>query len=123
MVNAKLTATLAFLALGAGAALAQTTGAADRRLSNAELVGDVANGRAIAEQVCGTCHEVRPAVESAAGVTPPAFTTIARTPGMTETALTVWLTTFHPQRTMPALDLTRTEREDITAYILWLGEN
>lgn len=102
---------------------AQEGAGTDRPLSPAELVGDVTRGRQLAETMCGSCHEVRPAVQSAAGASPPSFTTIADMPGITELALTVWLTTFHPERTMPAITMNKTERQDLIAYILWLGEN
>ena len=48
----------------------------------------------------------------------PAFRDIANTPGMTGTALRVFLRTSHPK--MPNLILTPEETEDAIAYILSL---
>jgi hypothetical protein len=43
------------------------------------------------------------------------FEVIAKTPGMTGMALSVWLTT--PHRNMPHLILSAQERDDVIAYI------
>ena len=51
----------------------------------------------------------------------PAFRSIADTPGMTATALRVFLTSSHPK--MPNLILTPEEITDVTAYILSLREH
>lgn len=112
-----------WLALCSISAAGQESADGLKPFSDAELVGDVSAGRMVAEELCSSCHEVIPGAVVDEDETPPAFTTIAQTPGMTEMALTVWLTTFHPERTMPAIALSRTEREDLIAYILWLGEN
>jgi hypothetical protein len=51
----------------------------------------------------------------------PAFRDIANTPGMTATALRVFLTSSHPK--MPNLILTPEETADVTAYILSLRDH
>jgi hypothetical protein len=48
----------------------------------------------------------------------PSFQQVADTPGMTTTALTVWLQTSHP--TMPNIQLTQAEKRDVIAYIVSL---
>ncbi|MEM7695621.1 MAG: cytochrome c [Pseudomonadota bacterium] len=83
----------------------------------------VAAGFELAKTVCAACHNVAP--DGAASPNPRAtpFAVLAQTPGMGGEALTVWLTTFHPARTMPPLTLTEAERANIIAYILSLGPN
>jgi hypothetical protein len=51
----------------------------------------------------------------------PAFRNIANTPGMTATAIRVFLTTSHPK--MPNLILTPEEIADVSAYILSLRDH
>jgi cytochrome c len=51
----------------------------------------------------------------------PAFRDIANTPGMTATALRVFLTSSHPK--MPNLILTPEETADVTVYILSLRDH
>ena len=51
----------------------------------------------------------------------PAFREIANTPGMTATAMRVFLTSSHPK--MPNLILTLEEIADLTAYILSLRDH
>ncbi|MEO1104758.1 MAG: cytochrome c [Pseudomonadota bacterium] len=101
-------------------AIAQDT---PRVLSDAELVGSPEAGRAFAQMNCGTCHAVGPGEGPSPNETAPTFQAVADTPGMTSRALTVWLTTFHPARTMPPIVLTDDERQNIIAYILSIAEN
>jgi mono/diheme cytochrome c family protein len=93
-----------------------------RTLSDADLIGDPSAGRALAEAVCAECHGIAPGVTTSPVPEATPFIEIAETPGMTSRALTVWLTTFHPGRTMPAILLERSEREDVIAYILSLAQ-
>lgn len=112
-------------ALGCVALLLATAAAAAQDaapLSNAELVGDPAKGRALAEAVCAECHGIAPGVFTSPVSEATPFAEIARTPGMSSRAITVWLTTFHPDRTMPAILLEEEERRAVIAYILTLGE-
>ena len=85
----------------------------------AQEFGDAEAGRALAREVCATCH----AVEDGDGAYPaaPAFRAIAEVPGMTSTAITVILRT--PHREMPDLILTPEEIRDVGAYILTLKES
>ncbi len=87
---------------------------------------DVEAGRALAEEVCSACHVVEPgagmigqrlSLPFEEGV-PLTFEDIANTSGVTETVLTVWLTSSHP--TMPDLVLAPKEIRDVVAYILSL---
>lgn len=109
----------AVAALLAGPALAQDA-TADVTLDDRDPLGDPSAGRSLAEDVCASCHAVD--AEATPDAEVPSFQSIADTPGMTSRALTVWLTTFHPERTMPAINLTQDEREDVIAYILSLAE-
>ena len=83
-------------------------------------VGDASAGHAFARQACVACHVVE-AGKPAPRHTPigPAFPAIANTPGMTATALHVFLTTSHPK--MPNVILTPAEMDDVIAYILSLS--
>ena len=87
-------------------------------------------GLTLAVQVCSRCH----AVLRGEGVTPNPeplpfskvgrplpFEDIANTPGVTEMALYVWLTTSHP--TMPDIVLEKEQLRDVVAYILSLKKN
>ena len=49
------------------------------------------------------------------------FKTIANTPGMTGTALAVWLRT--PHKSMPNLIIEAEDRNNVIAYILSLGDD
>ena len=80
--------------------------------------GDIVAGRAFAREACKPCHVVEPPRASRMIEIGPAFRYIADTPGMTATALKVFLTSSHPK--MPNLVLTPQEMADVTAYILSL---
>ncbi len=83
--------------------------------------GDIAAGRAFAREACKLCHVVEPEERPTRTlVIGPAFHDIANTPGMTGTALRVFLTTSHPK--MPNLILTREQTADVIAYILSLHD-
>jgi hypothetical protein len=59
-------------------------------------IGDAAAGEAYAEKVCAQCHAIhRTGLSPDPNATP--FKDVADTPGMTETALRVWLSTRSPQ--------------------------
>jgi mono/diheme cytochrome c family protein len=90
-------------------------------LSGNAQEAQVAAGHDLARRVCVACHVVdgeRPSRPLIAGA--PAFHDIAKTPGMTATALHVFLTTTHAK--MPNLILKPQELKDVIAYILSLGE-
>ena len=83
----------------------------------AQTSGDAANGRAIAERVCGECHSVdgkSPSPHPQA----PTFVVVANSPGRTPTSLRVWFQS--PHRSMPDFNLGEQGSEDLVAYILSL---
>ena len=84
----------------------------------AQEPGYVKKGALLADSVCAQCHAVRAGKFRSPNPMAPSFASVAATPGMTETALRVWLQTSHP--TMPNYTLTPEERGDIVAYILSL---
>jgi cytochrome c551/c552 len=74
-------------------------------VSAAAQDGDAAAGRAFAREACKLCHIVEPDERATRSIViGPGFRDIANTPGMTATALRVFLTTSHPK--MPNLILT-----------------
>ena len=84
----------------------------------AQEVGDLRKGRILARQVCAECHAVRRGDMRSPNSNSPSFVAIASTPGMTATALNVFLHTSH--RSMPNLILTADQTNGIIAYILSL---
>jgi mono/diheme cytochrome c family protein len=84
----------------------------------AQGVGDLRTGRALARQVCAECHAVRRGDARSPNSNSPSFAAIASTPGMTATALNVFLHTSH--RSMPNLILTADQTNGIIAYIISL---
>jgi mono/diheme cytochrome c family protein len=80
--------------------------------------GDLRKGRVLARQVCADCHAVRRGDVRSPNSNSPSFVAIASTPGMTATALNVFLHTSH--RSMPNLILTADQTSGIIAYILSL---
>src|SRR5437868_14022703 len=85
---------------------------------HAEEGGSVQRGLGLARQVCSECHAIQPEQLQSPNTRAPTFPTLATTPGMTATALTVALTT--PHAGMPMFRLTPDQRESIIAYILGL---
>jgi cytochrome c len=84
------------------------------------LRGDVAAGRRIAENWCGSCHVVEPR-RTQPGDAGPSFQSIASLPSTTALSLKVFLRTSHQD--MPNLQLTLEESDDVIAYILSLKRN
>lgn len=86
----------------------------------AQEPGDAGRGLEFAKRTCASCH----AITKEGGPSPvekaTPFRIVANTPGMTGTALTVWLTTPHP--TMPTLVIAEKDRYDVIAYILTLQD-
>ena len=80
---------------------------------------DAAAGEAYAEKVCAQCHAIHPSGVSPELTAPP-FKDVANTPGMTDTALRVWLSTSHP--TMPNIVIEPEDMDNVIAYILSLKE-
>src|SRR4051812_32462279 len=84
--------------------------------SRAQDSGQVKDGLALAQQVCGRCHAIDKSGTSSPNPAAPRFEVIANTPGMTALALTVALRT--PHREMPNLILEADEIRNVAAYIL-----
>jgi len=80
--------------------------------------GDARAGYAYARQVCSECHAVQKGQLTSPHSRAPSFTTVADTPGMSEMALRVWFQSPHPS--MPNLNLTEKNGDDLIAYILSL---
>lgn len=82
---------------------------------------DVQQGRRLALEVCAACHAVLAGQPQSPIAAAPSFEAVAATPGMTAMALNVWLTAQdHP--TMPNIVLSQIDIQDISAYILSLGD-
>ena len=83
--------------------------------------GDIAAGHDFAREACRACHMVDLEALAPRRIDiGPAFCDIANTPGMTATAIRIFLTNSHPK--MPNLILTSAEIADVTAYILSLRD-
>jgi mono/diheme cytochrome c family protein len=80
--------------------------------------GDPAEGQRLAQTWCSNCHLVDPQGQSRASDATPSFAAIARMPSTTPLSLHAFLVTPHPP--MPDFRLSRTQIEDLTAYILTL---
>jgi mono/diheme cytochrome c family protein len=88
--------------------------------SSAEAqTGDPGAGAAYAQQVCAKCHAIDQTGTSPEPTAPP-FKDVANTPGMTGTALRVWLSTSHP--TMPNIIVEPTDMDNVIAFIVSLKE-
>ena len=105
--------------LGRAATLAGALAATG--FSAAAQEGDIAAGHAFAREACKICHVVGPEEEAPRTLDiAPAFRAVANTPGMTATALRVFLTTSHPK--IPNLILKPGQTADVIAYILSLRD-
>ena len=80
--------------------------------------GDPVSGLTYAKETCSECHAVRAEDLLSPVAEATSFEEVANTPGMTRTALTVWLQTPHP--TMPNLVIAPQDMDDVIAYILTL---
>ena len=80
--------------------------------------GSARSGQALARGTCAECHAVDADQARSPAPKAPTFPDLAATPGMTEAALTVALTT--PHAGMPMFRLSAQQRADIIAYILGL---
>ena len=107
-----MTRTIAWLAAVAAALLAAGNPAA------AQEVGDAKAGFSYADQVCAECHAVKKGESQSPHGRAPAFELVANTRGMTAMALRVWFQSPHPS--MPNLQLTEKQTDDLVAYILSL---
>ncbi|MES1179734.1 MAG: tetratricopeptide repeat protein, partial [Hyphomicrobium sp.] len=91
-----------------------------RPIADATDIGDAAKGFAYAQRNCAGCHNVLRTEAASPNKQAPSFKTVANTPGMTITALTVWSRTTHA--TMPNLVIAPDDMDDLIAYILSLRE-
>ena len=82
--------------------------------------GDPARGLVFAKQACAECHGVEANSSRSPNSAAPTFKTIANLPGMTGTALTVWMQSPHPS--MPMLMVPTEDRQNVISYILTLKE-
>jgi mono/diheme cytochrome c family protein len=80
--------------------------------------GSPRSGEVLARGTCAGCHAVDAFQAGSPMPEAPTFPELAKTPGMTEAALTVALTT--PHAGMPMFRLSADQRADIIAYILGL---
>jgi mono/diheme cytochrome c family protein len=89
--------------------------------AQAQQVGSAEEGLQLAREACAECHLVEKTAGYSTNADAPTFEAIAKTPGMTSTALTVALQTSH--RTMPNLVIKGDDAMNIIAYILSLKES
>ncbi|MBM3549465.1 MAG: cytochrome c [Alphaproteobacteria bacterium] len=82
------------------------------------LPGSVVDGRELALRICSDCHVVSPRQTRSPTDAAPPFSERARDPAITPLSLRVFLQTPHAR--MPDLSLTRSEIDDLIAYILSL---
>ncbi len=76
---------------------------------------DVRHGERLARRWCAACHIVAKDQTHGQDNVPP-FTTIARIPGLDADKIALLLRDPHPK--MPDMQLSRTETEDLAAYIM-----
>lgn len=81
-------------------------------------IGDARAGLGYAQRICAECHAVLASQEVSPVAKATPFKVVANTPGMTGTAIAVWLRTSHP--TMPNLIVQGDDLENLVAYILGL---
>jgi hypothetical protein len=83
--------------------------------SGAMAAEDVADPQ-YAQRVCSVCHAI--SAEKSPNPKAPRFREVADTPGITGTALRVWMETSHP--TMPNIIVEKDDMLNVIAYILSL---
>lgn len=88
--------------------------------AHAQEPGDPAKGLAYAERHCAECHGILATERVSPRLGLATFKTISDTPGMTGTALSVWLRT--PHKAMPNLIIEADDRANVIAYIISLRE-
>ena len=82
---------------------------------------DVRRGLTYARAVCAECHGVEAMDEGSPNAVAPTFKAVANTPGMTKTALIVWMQSNH--RSMPNFIVPVGDRDAVIDYILGLKDN
>ena len=86
----------------------------------AQEVGDPRAGLDYAAKMCAECHAVLGSQTASPNAKATPFKVVANTPGMTGTAIAVWLRTPHP--TMPNLIVAGDDLENLVSYILDLRD-
>lgn len=100
-----------FAALSAGIVLVAVSGVAA-----AEEPADPQAGFEYAQTYCATCHAI--SEEKSPLPQAPRFRNVADQPGITATALQVWMQTSHP--TMPNIIVAPNDMRNVIAYIISL---
>lgn len=109
-----------FIAAAAGLAALTAYGLT----GHADGIGDRARGLEFAQTNCAGCHAILGEETVSPNPDSPAFKAVANTPGITRTALSVFLQSPHP--TMPNLIVAGEDADNLIAYILSLkgdGQN
>jgi mono/diheme cytochrome c family protein len=81
---------------------------------SSSIAADMAKGAQIAQQWCANCHVIGGTSAGTVQQGPPSFRALAQG-GLTGDQLRAFLS--HPHAPMPDLSLTRTEIDDVIAYI------
>lgn len=105
-------ALLAFAATSAPLAAAPPVAAAQ--------LGTVDAGREYVQDVCASCHAIKPGAETSPVPEAPTFEQVANAPGWNERALMVFFRT--PHASMPNLVITGDDADNVIAYIMSLKE-
>jgi mono/diheme cytochrome c family protein len=108
---------LATACVGGGASEPNTV--ADPSQSQAQIAPPRSAGLVYAEQACARCHAVTAGQSRSPDAKAPTFEAIANTPGMTSTALTVWLLSS-PHRNMPYVRVDPDQVEALSEYLYTL---
>jgi mono/diheme cytochrome c family protein len=110
-----LTNRASWVRIALAAAIGATAGAAQ-----AQQAGDARQGLRLARAMCSECHLVDKVAGRSTNPAAPTFDTIAKTPGLTSTALYSVLQSSH--RTMPNIVIKGADANDIVAYMLSLKD-
>jgi mono/diheme cytochrome c family protein len=81
-----------------------------------DLAADRVAGQRVAEHICAECHQVDAKLRP--GLPGPDFARVAAMPSTTMAALQAFLRTPHAK--MPNISLSKTEIDDVTAYLMSL---
>jgi len=87
----------------------------------AALAQDVADGQRIAGAWCSGCHQVDEQKQNKGSDAVPSFPSIAQMNSTTQMSLIVFLSNSHNR--MPDYSLSRTEVQNVSAYILSLRKS
>jgi len=82
--------------------------------SSPSVAADAQNGKVLAQRWCASCHLVAPEQRQASADVPP-FATIGRDHTFDAARLAFFLLDPHPK--MPDMQITRSEAQDLAAYI------